>query len=226
MYTLIAVALLAAVVDLVATALGWHEVRLATKPLPALLLAIAAARARRVPRPLVTGLLFAALGDEVLLQSGSLFFMLGMGAFALMHVCYIAAFRSLGSGKGRVVPMPWHVLPYVAAQSSLDVMLWPLAGNIAVPIVVYSVLLAAMAACALDAAGRTGARSGMLIAGGAAVFMISDTLLAFSQFWPAFPLSPSTSELAVMSTYFIAQLAIGCAVIDVGRSDRSPRRRH
>ena len=93
-------AALAAVVDLICAAAGWESARTVTKPLPALVLSYGAWRVPRVPRFLAAGLVAAAIGDELLLQAGELTFMLGMCAFAAMHVCYIATFARLGHGPG------------------------------------------------------------------------------------------------------------------------------
>lgn len=204
---------LAALADLVCAAAGWEGARVATKPLPALILAYAAFRAPRVPRTLAAGLVAAGVGDELLLSSGSLSFMLGMCAFAAMHVCYIAAFARLGSGRGFVRRMPWLLLPFAALVVGTNVILGPQAGTFALPVAVYSALLGAMAVCAVDAAGRINARAAWLIAGGALVFMASDTTLAFAKFSHGFPLSGTPAELAIVGSYFIAQIAITAGAI-------------
>ena len=160
-------AALAAVVDLICAAAGWESARIVTKPLPALVLAYGAWRVPRVPRFLAAGLVAAAIGDELLLQAGELTFMLGMCAFAAMHVCYIAAFARLGHGPGLVKRLPWLLLPFAALVVGTNVILGPQAGTFALPVAVYSALLGAMAVCAVDAAGRVNARAAWLIAGGA-----------------------------------------------------------
>jgi uncharacterized membrane protein YhhN len=210
----VAVALLAALADLVAAALGWEPLRIATKPLPALILALAVFRARGAPRAFGAGLLLAAAGDELLLHAGDAAFMAGMAAFAAMHACYIAAFARLGSGAGLVRRIPWLVLPYALAAIGSAAVLWPYAGRFAAAVAAYGLLLAAMAIAALDAAGRVANpfRS-YAIAGGALIFMLSDTLLASAKFLPGFPLAGASAELAVMASYFLAQIAIAAGVL-------------
>src|SRR5580698_3502534 len=207
-------AALAAVVDLIYAAAGWESARVLTKPLPALVLAFGAWRVPRVPRFLATGLVAAAIGDELLLHSGELTFMLGMCAFAAMHVGYIAAFARLGRGAGFVKRLPWLLLPFAALVVGTNVILGPQAGTFALPVAVYSALLGAMAVCAVDAAGRVNARAAWLIAGGALVFMASDTTLAFAKFSRGFPLTGTAAELAIVGTYFVAQIAIATGVIE------------
>ncbi len=211
-------AALAAVVDLICAAAGWESARTVTKPLPALILAFGTWRATRVPRFLAAGLVAAATGDELLLQAGELTFMLGMCAFAAMHVCYIAAFARLGHGPGLVKRLPWLLLPFAALVVGTNVILGPQAGTFALPVAVYSALLGAMAVCAVDAAGRVNARAAWLIAGGAVLFMASDTTLAFAKFSRGFPLAGITAELAIVGTYFIAQIAIATGAIDATES--------
>jgi uncharacterized membrane protein YhhN len=208
-----ALAALAAIVDLACATAGWQSVRAFTKPLPALILAVGAWRAAGVGF-LPAGLLAAAAGDELLLREGDLAFMLGMGAFAAMHLCYIAAFARLGTGAGYVKRLPWLLLPFAALVVGTNVLLGPQAGAFALPVAIYSALLGAMAVCAVDAAGRVNARAARLIAGGALIFMVSDTLLAFAKFAHGFPLSGTAAILAIDGSYFIAQIAIATGAIE------------
>ncbi|MDE2481087.1 MAG: lysoplasmalogenase [bacterium] len=169
----------------------------ALKPLPALALALLAWRGE-APRLLAVGLVFAALGDALLLGRGDTWFLAGMLAFAAMHLCYIAAFARAGH------PLPWKakgfVGAYVAALVGNLVLLVPHAGPMRLPLVVYSALLVAMASMSL--------RVGLLAGIGGALFMASDTLLAFAKFAPAFPLAPSLAQALVLVTYYAAQLLI------------------
>jgi uncharacterized membrane protein YhhN len=213
-----ALAALAAIADLVCAAAGWEGARAVTKPLPAVVLAIAAWRAPGCPRFLPAGLLAAALGDELLLHGGDLAFMLGMCAFSAMHVCYITTFARLGTGPGFVKRMPWLLLPFAALVVGTNVLLGPQAGTFALPVAVYSALLGAMAVCAVDAAGRINARAAWLLAGGALVFMASDTMLAFAKFSHGFPLTGTVAELAIVGSYFAAQIAITTGTIDATAS--------
>jgi len=66
---------------------------------------------------------------------------------------------------------------------------------------------------ALNLVGRIDARAGLAIGGGALIFMVSDTLLAYVKFYPGFPLAGKTAELAVVATYFAAQILIASGVV-------------
>jgi uncharacterized membrane protein YhhN len=209
MYRVVLLAFIAAIADLVLAAHGWNAPRITTKPLPALLLAIAVFGSRGVPRAFGLGLLLAAAGDELLLFAGDAPFVAGVSCFAGMHLCYIAGFARTGTGMGLVRRFPWLLAPYALAVAGVNALLWHPAGRFALPLAVYSVLLGAMAVAALNAAGRVdNNRAARMIVAGALIFMGSDTLLAFVKFWPWFPLTGLVSEITIVGTYFIAQIAI------------------
>jgi uncharacterized membrane protein YhhN len=197
----IVLALLAAVLDLLAVALGWHAIRVLTKPLPALILAVVAWRAGgRGARTLAAGLVLAAAGDELLLGAGDAAFLYGMLAFAAMQLAYILAYVKAGANtriNGTVATM--NVLYVVALVFVLRAVV-PHAGVFAAPLVVYAVLLLVMACLAaqMPAATRFGA----------AFFVLSDSLLAVSKFLPSASLQPRAAELVVMGTYVTAQILI------------------
>jgi len=209
----IVIALVAAVLDLTATALGWDGLRPFTKPLPALILGISVFLGRRrSTRILGIGLLFASAGDLALLSSSDAAFLSGMLGFALMHVCYIFAYRSTGT-TGPRDRWTWIVAgAYSAALVGANVLLDPHAGRFAIPLAVYSALLATMAWSAFDLHNR--ARAGATaVALGGAIFMLSDTTLAFAKFYPDFPLGGRGAELVILITYFAAQLSIASGML-------------
>lgn len=191
---------LAAALDLVAAAFGWHDLRRLTKPLPALILTVVAWRAggesRRV---LAFGLLLAALGDEVLLNSGDIAFMAGMGAFAAMQIAYIVAYLKAGASFKPVTRRAWISLAYAGLALLLFSWLLPKTGSMAAPLVLYAFLLFVMASLALQMPRAT--------AWGGAIFMCSDMILAIVKF-QAPMLDPKSAELIVMGSYFTAQVLI------------------
>jgi uncharacterized membrane protein YhhN len=182
------------------------------KPLPALLLAAWVARSG-ASRAVAIGLCCAAAGDELLLGAGTIPFALGMLAFVAMHGCYIAGFSRLATCNGVVRRRPWLALPYAIAVVGTTIVLAPQAGPLAVPVAIYSVVLGAMALVALDQIGRIALPAALAIAGGALLFMCSDTLLAFSTFSPAWPLSATPTNVLVLGTYYVAQVAIASGVV-------------
>ncbi|SCF84965.1 YhhN-like protein [Streptomyces sp. Cmuel-A718b] len=88
--------LLVAAADLAGLLAGAETVHLIAKPLLMPLLAGYAAL-RGAPRLLVAALLFGWGGDVFLLADNDLAFLVGMGSFAVGHVCYLTLF---GRGRG------------------------------------------------------------------------------------------------------------------------------
>ena len=195
-----------------------------TKPLLVpLLLGWLIAEARRAwSRPLVllgVGLVFAWVGDLLLLGEGDAFFMLGIAAFLVMQVHYGLAFLSI-PGSGLVRRRPIVVAPYLLALSAVIVLTWPGAGTMRIPGFVYVAILTSMAVLALDLVGRMPAIDGWRVAAGGMLFFVSDSLIALTAFGPLTP-SPATHG-AVMATYLAAQ---GLIVVGMARGVLTPDRR-
>jgi len=174
-----------------------------TKPLVAVILAVVMWRAGS--KTLAAGLVAAAIGDELLLNPGATFFLLGMLAFVAMHASYITAFLRSGAKRPNVTSSAIGVA-YVAALMGSDLILVPSAGTFAVPLVAYGLFLVTMAYTAVDVAPLT--------AVGGAIFMCSDTALAYLKFWPAFPLASQPAMLAIDATYFAAQILIVAGLLN------------
>ncbi len=207
----IVLAFVAAAFDVTAASLGWEHVRPFSKPLPAVILAVSALLSGR-NRILGVGLLLAAVGDEALLNASSDAFLSGMAAFAAMHVCYILAYRSSGVAAPRD-RLTWvYAALCLVAVAGANLLLDPHAGPFAIPLAIYSLLLAAMAWSAFDVHNRVRPGSIAIALGGAA-FMLSDTTLAFAKFYPGFSLGGRAAELAIVGTYFVAQLLIASGML-------------
>jgi uncharacterized membrane protein YhhN len=206
---------LLALTDLTAVATGHDAWRAFTKPPLMLLLATAfalAARGRfdRSRTLVIAGLVFSAVGDTVLLRSGTAPLALGMLCFACTHVCYLVAFVAVAPGRGLVRQRPAVAVPYVLAWLGAIVVLWPHLGRLAFAVLAYSALETAMAVAALDVIERIPRRNAVLLAAGAGVFMFSDTTLAFVQFDRAF--APPFAAVVVMFTYLVAQTMIAAGM--------------
>ncbi|KHK99123.1 hypothetical protein LK09_03645 [Microbacterium mangrovi] len=149
---------------------------------------------------LYAAIAFSWLGDE----AGTFFGMLPevptmVGFFALAHICYIWLFtRHLRQRR-----LPWWTLVYAAWWIVMIGVLWPRLGALAVPMAVYGLILGAMA--------TTSVATTRLIATGGAVFLLSDSLLAF-QLFPPTPLG-AWSDVAVMTAYCAGQLLIAVGVL-------------
>jgi uncharacterized membrane protein YhhN len=184
---------IAAVVDVTAEALDAVALAGFVKPLLIPLLAIGflvvVPRRPAVPQIVVmVALLFAWLGDIAPT------FIVMLDLFLCMQLVYIALFwRYLRTSR----PAAWSVV-YAAWWIVLLVVVGPFAGGLLVPVAVYGLALGAMAVLA------TGAT--VLTTIGAALFLLSDSVLGMTHFVAAlvFP----AHDAVVMLTYAAGQLLI------------------
>lgn len=186
------------------------------KPAATLLIAAIAWQARPAAdafyrRAVLAGMLLSCAGDIALMLPIDAF-VPGLVAFLLAHLCYIAAFRrGLQAGRGLL-----GAFVLLAAFASINVAgLWPhLPMPMRVPVLAYVVVLALMAVLALARywkrphADALEAGSARWAAGGALLFVASDSLLAWDRFGGGLPMA----SLLVLSTYYAAQYAIARSV--------------
>ena len=142
-----------------------------------------------LPSPaLAAAMVFSALGDAFLLDKAR-FFLPGLGAFLVAHLCFMGGFLSL---SGEAPGQPVLIGVSIAAAAVLT-SLWPgLRGPLRVAVPVYAFALAGMVASA-STLGALGFLGGV-------VFLVSDTLLAFNLFRGPLP----GADVPVMITYFAA----------------------
>ncbi|MFD4321693.1 lysoplasmalogenase [Streptomyces sp. NPDC058548] len=178
---------LATAVDLISLLAGAELGHQIAKPLLMPLLA-AYAVTRGAPKPLTLALLFGWGGDVLLLSDADWAFLVGMGSFAVGHVCYLVLF-----GRRRTSPALGAL--YAAALVGTVLLLWPdLPAELRIPVAGYSLLLTAMA--------YRSSALGLLAGLGGALFLLSDTLIATGVAeWPQLP----APDFWVMVTYVAAQ---------------------
>ncbi|MBO9523995.1 MAG: lysoplasmalogenase [Nocardioidaceae bacterium] len=192
-----------------------HQARVVTKPLlmPTLMASLATNPAA-AGSPLRTSTLVAQAagwgGDLALLGDGTKNFALGSGSFAAGHAAYIGGFlahRSQTRRRGpKAVAALWATTApgMVFGAARQEKVLGPTIAG-------YSAMLAGTVAAAtqLDPALPKSARRASIL--GAALFMVSDSILGTRKFLLKNP--PPRLESAVMGTYTAAQflLAEGAA---------------
>lgn len=202
--------ILASALLAVAAGLGLLPVALlfVAKPLTTVLLIVHAARRGhdepRARRWILAGLALSLVGDIALLwpKEG---FLPGLIAFLLAHLAYIAAFSSRARPFARALPFAVYAL----VAGAVLALLWPgVPAALRIPVVLYVVCLAAMAAQAAVVwlGWRGGDREGLARAGaiGGALFVLSDALLATNKFAGPLPLA----SLWVLASYWAAQWCI------------------
>lgn len=166
----------------------------------------------RRPRGRLVGLTLVALGWSWLgdtiprFLSGDPAFLALVGCFLIAQIVYVAAFWPYADAS-----ILYHrrilLVPYLIFVGILMVLTVPGAGALAVPVVIYGLCLLAMAVLATGVHPWTWA--------GAVLFLISDSLIALNAFVDGYPLSGASHDLAVMSTYAVAQFLIVAGVLRV-----------
>jgi uncharacterized membrane protein YhhN len=181
---------------------------LVAKPLTTtLIIAVAIIAAAPVPAAyktlVVAGLAFSLLGDIALMFPDK-WFAAGLVAFLTAHVCYILAFKP---GPGQRVSAGIF-LPFVLYGLLMFFILAPGLGKLKLPVLVY---VAAITIMAGFAAGRFVDRGGLrplLAFVGAALFLVSDSVLAYDRFAKKI----RVAQIIILGTYFPAQLLIALSV--------------
>lgn len=148
---------------------------------------------------LAVGILASLLGDVLLGPS----FILGLASFALAHLAYVVLFNT--AMRRRVIP--WWTLAYVAWLIAICIVLWPHLGELQLPVLGYGVVLALTA--------MSSARVGAVTALGGALFLLSDSMLAFRMFWPGFAeIFPDPwQDFAIMLAYCLGEGLIAVGVL-------------
>jgi uncharacterized membrane protein YhhN len=198
---------LALIGDLVCIQWQLQSFRFVTKPLIVLfLISYFISSVQLVPNFLkwwvVGGLALSWLGDVLLLfeERNALFFILGLSAFLLAHICYIVFFNKIR----RIERMRGHfllflfVLIYYAALMQL---LGPELGDMKVPVWIYGAVISTMLWVALHLNKVYHSNSGLFIMMGAILFVLSDTALAINKFYQPF----TGAGIVIMLTYGLAQ---------------------
>ncbi|OOG69176.1 lysoplasmalogenase [Sinorhizobium sp. A49] len=186
---------------------GWRWLHYLTKPTATMLLLVAVLRnigpaSGAYGMAIVIGLTFAAAGDFFLMLPGD-YFLAGLVCFLLTHCAYIWALtRDSRFAADKSIFALFAVIGFLVIAG-----LWSsLPAGMRIPVVIYALALAAMAAQAISrdrqvvvgAPQKSAARSAAL---GGLFFMVSDTLLAYGRFRWNIPYN----AVWVLGTYYTAQ---------------------
>ncbi|HSH89972.1 MAG TPA: lysoplasmalogenase family protein [Ramlibacter sp.] len=150
---------------------------------------------------LIGGLAFSLAGDCFLMFPG--YFIPGLVSFLIAHLFYIALFRQgmpwFPNRRALVITLGFGAAMYAFLFNGLNPVL-------KVAVAAYVVVIALMAAQAIGRATVLRDRASVMVAIGAAFFMLSDSLLATNKFAFAFPMA----QFFVLATYYVAQILIAC----------------
>lgn len=177
------------------------SLRMVTKPLPVLCLAVWVYFKKERYSTLITGgLVFSAVGD-VLLEYSEQTFLAGVMAFLLAHIFYTGAFIH----RNRTLKLG-YAIPFAVWGFFVFVLLFKNLGSMTVPVGFYIVVICTMM---WRAAAQMGTHNSSLFyeragALGAVSFGLSDTLIALNRWCTPLP----HVRYAIMVLYWLGQLGI------------------
>ncbi|MEZ8145020.1 lysoplasmalogenase [Enterovibrio norvegicus] len=155
---------------------------------------------------ILAGLLFSLFGDVFLMLPKDRFIP-GLLSFLVAHIIYSVAFWQSFEGS-----MVWWLPSLIGAASVIVfLLLLPNLGALLIPVGIYITVIAQMAWGAGEFWMSAGTQPAAYAFGGALLFMVSDTVLAFELFKGPF----KASVLLVMTTYFCAQGLITASVLSL-----------
>lgn len=155
---------------------------------------------------LILSLFMSTLGDILLLFSdiNELFFISGLISFLITHVIYIHLFftksKKLNSYKwvyGSIALLSIYLFYFLSTM-------WDNLKTLKIPVTVYALVISIMLFVAIQLVASKSLRRGGYVLLGALLFVISDSLLA----WSKFHQDIAHSSFWVMSTYLFAQYFI------------------
>lgn len=201
-YLLLALALVAAVVDWVAVVDDDPKVEYLCKPLTVVVLILAALAiepdSQTTRTWFVAALVFSLAGDVFLMLKVRDLFVLGLAAFLIAHLAYVGGFIAGGVDALRLV---LGVLLAGAAVALVGTRIVNAAHDkapeLAVPVIAYMGVISAMLVFAV------GSGNGAALLG-ALLFYASDALIGWTRFVRPLKWAP----LAIMVTYHLAQAAL------------------
>ena len=154
---------------------------------------------------IIIALLFSWLGDVLLMLQGdnSVFFLLGLSAFLLAHMCYILFFHFVRTREN--VKSRWYLLLIVVVYYTFLIsILSPWLGEMKLPVRIYGIVISFMFMLAMHMLFIKNKTAGLSMMIGASLFVISDSVLAINKFYQPFP----QAAVIIMLTYGLAQFFI------------------
>ncbi len=148
---------------------------------------------------ILVGLIFC-LGGDVFLMLPAKYFIAGLVSFLIGHIFYIAAFV----GDGGFHPVLGWLAPLLVYGVVIYRLLHSHLGKLRGPVIVYVLAILTMAWQALGRWSALDTTGALLAAGGAVLFVISDSVLALDRFRQPF----AAARVIVLAAYWAAQWLI------------------
>ena len=153
----------------------------------------------------LAALFFSWLGDMLLMfqPKNEIFFLLGLSAFLIAHIFYIAFFHHIRIKEN--VKSSWLLLLLVVVYYALLIsILSPHLGKMKLPVRIYGIVISFMFMLAMHMLFIKNKSAGRWMMTGALLFVISDSILAGNKFYQSFEFA----GIIIMLTYALAQLFI------------------
>lgn len=161
-------------------------------------------RELRISTFLMEGLVLSLVGDTLLMfDADPMFFILGLSAFLLAHIFYILTFYTVLKTEKLKLDLRLFI-PVSVYYALLVFLLFPVLGEMRIPVLVYGIVISIMFVLALHMINLIYREAGKWMAIGAAMFVLSDSLLASNKFYQAFPFA----GIYIMISYAAAQYGI------------------
>ena len=168
----------------------------------------------RFHKRLFTGLIFALLGDVLLMfvWKDQSYFTYGLMAFMLCHIFYTRAFYLDFKSKPELDKKGARIAIIGCAILSIGFYFFirPHLGEMKLPVMAYIFVISLMTMMACFRNLRVNASSFNLILTGALFFLLSDGLIAYDKFVKGFDFS----GLLIIATYMIAQYLITIGAVE------------
>lgn len=169
------------------------------------------------PRLLVMGLVFCFFGD-LFMDLGARWFIAGMAAFAIAHICFISLFIKRGAFDALSASLAgqqrWRaavVALYVVGAIAFVALAWPgFPSDVRPAVPVYALLLVGTAATSIVLDTRAGV--------GAALFVLSDALIAVG--WDQYGIAETWQRVTIMVLYAFGIFLIAAGILNRERRTR------
>lgn len=144
------------------------------------------------------GLMFSLAGDVFLINPQN--FVFGLVSFLVAHLFYVTAFAKAGAGRFN----PLAPGAYLIGGALFLLIAGGVPAGLKIPVIIYALAISTMLAAAVNFYLTKKTPESDFALSGAALFVLSDALLAFNKFGGEFALA----KLLILATYFTAQWLI------------------
>lgn len=197
-----------AIIHLIGQVLQIPEVHDGTKPFLIPLLAYYFSK-NCIKTPLnkfiYAALFFSWLGDCFLIfvPLNGIFFMVGLGAFLIAQMVYVIInINFVEEGESRLV-FKWPALLFIVYGMAFFSWIIDDLGLLTLPVAIYCAVITLMGVTAVGRLGRADKKDALLVIAGAALFILSDSVIAFNKFVSPVELSGPIVMLTYLSAQFL-----------------------